>query len=268
MKRQMIASFMVIALVAAVMGGATMAYFTAKADAPENEFVAGTVMIDAHDEVVYCGSDPTNVNPGDCFLKCIEIENTGSKAIELRLVDVGFNITIDWDWLDDHFDALCFSEDDFEDIDALHRAYTDGEFEIPVFIAPCPDSDWVMKYVKENGVITGFEFYYAGGKIEPGDSVDFCVVVVFDGEMMGNLWQGAIFEQWGGVFQAVQASNDAPEAVWGADWDPAWLAMDPDDALIAGTSGAYAAYFYHEGAFLFQDCCDCDIVFEPEDPQD
>lgn len=40
-------SMVVIALAAALVGGGTMAWFTAKVDAPQNEFTAGTVMIEA-----------------------------------------------------------------------------------------------------------------------------------------------------------------------------------------------------------------------------
>ena len=242
-----------------------MAWFTAKDDAPVNEFTAGTVMIDVGEEVVY-GEDMDNVNPGDCFLKEIEVENMGTKEMELRLDGVEFDIVMDWDWIGDHFDELCFTGD-YDNLEALEEAYNDGDFEIPAFLAPCPGSGWVMEYVKENDEITGFNFYYADGPIGPGETVTLSVVVVFDGEMMGNIWQAAEFNQINGVFEAVQASNEAPSEVWGADWDPAWLAMDCEGALIEGTSGAYAAYFYTGGSFNFEDCCSQNNDNNNEDPQ-
>ena len=254
MKSRMLMSMLVIALAAALIGGATMAWFTAKTDAVENTFTAGTVMISA-DETVYSDDlDMGKVNPGDCFVKCFTVTNDGNKAIELRLEDVGFEIKIDWDWLGDNFEALCFTED-YDDIDQLKGAYEAGEFEIPVFIAPCPDSGWAMEYVKEDDEIVGFEFYYTGGPIAPDETVKLCLVTVFDGEMMGNLWQAADFNQVNGMFQAIQASNDAPDAVWGAGWN--WAeGLDAEAALREGTSNAYANYFYVEGEFQFEDCCD------------
>ncbi len=254
MKKRMLMSMLVIALVAAVIGGGTMAWFTAKADAPVNEFIAGSVMLEVGEEVVY-GEDMENVNPGDCFLKCIEVENKGTKEMELRLVDIGFDVTIEWDWLEDHFYELCFTED-YEDIEDLQAAYEAGDYEIPAFFAPCPDSGWVMEYVKEEDEITGFNFYYAEGPVAPGESVNLCVVASFDGGLMGNIWQTAQFNQVNGTFQAVQASNEAPNEVWGADWNPEWLEMEPWEALVEGTSSSYADYFYDEDGFKFDECCD------------
>jgi predicted ribosomally synthesized peptide with SipW-like signal peptide len=275
MKTRMIASFLVIALVAAVIGGASMAYFTAKAEAPENVFVAGTVMIDVGEEVVVPAEKIGIVNPGDCFCKCIPIHNSGNKTIELRLVDLEFDFSFNWDWICDHFEELCFSED-YSDCAELQAAVMaalfagnvtnpawavgdpqpnkpfddDGNLIIPVMAAPCPDSDWVMKYV--NG---SMEFYYAGGPIEPCTTVCFCVIVVFDGPWMGNLWQGATFTMGGGMFQAVQASNDAPEEVWGEGWDD-FFGFSGCERLAAGTDPTYASYFCDNSDFLFEECCD------------
>jgi len=255
MKSRLLISVLVIALAAAMIGGGTMAWFTAKDDAPVNEFTAGTVMIQAGEEFVW-GEDMDNVNPGDCFAKCIQVYNTGTKDIELRLEDVGFEVDIDWTddgWLAENFAALCFGEDNYNDIGALETAYNNGEFENPAFIAPCPDSGWAMEYVKENGEIVGFNFYYTDGPIAPGDSVELCAVVAFDGELMNNVWQAADWKQINGVFEAVQASNNAPAEVWGAGWD--WAdGLSAAAALQQGTSTAYANYFYENGTFLFADC--------------
>ena len=265
-KSRMMISLLVISMVAALIGGGTMAWFTAKADAPVNEFTAGTVMLEVGEEVVY-GEDMENVNPGDCFLKCIEVTNSGTKAMELALLGVDFEVIIDWEWIFNNWDALCLSETygTLEELDIASATALEGLFETddynlpenPAFIAPCPDSDWVMEYVKdEDNNITGFNFFYAGGPVAPGESANLCVVVVFDGEMMGNIWQAAQFNQLNGVFNAVQASNDAPAEVWGDAWNPDWLAMGAEEALREGTSNAYADYFWVEGDFQFEDCCD------------
>jgi predicted ribosomally synthesized peptide with SipW-like signal peptide len=256
MKRKAMLSLFVIFLAAAIVGGATMAWFTAKAEAPENVFQAGTVMIEAGQEFVW-GGDMGNVNPGDCFSKCIQVYNTGTKNIELRLTGVGFQVDIDWDYLWENWDALCYTsygprpaKDSTE--------WTDWQAQVlgenPAFLAPCPDSGWAMRYVKVNEVITGFEFYYMDGPIAPGEVVELCVIVVFDGLLMNNVWQAAKWEQLNGQFQAVQASNNAPTEVWGAGWD--WAAgMTAEQALRDGTSNPYANYFYDSGVFQFSDCC-------------
>jgi predicted ribosomally synthesized peptide with SipW-like signal peptide len=47
MKRRVLFSVLAIVIIAAAFGAGTMAWFTAKAEAPENTFTAGTVMIEA-----------------------------------------------------------------------------------------------------------------------------------------------------------------------------------------------------------------------------
>lgn len=79
MKSRMLISMLVIALVAAVIGGGTMAIFTDNAELGEAEFVAGTVKVSADG-----GVKVPNWNPGDEdeFEFCIE--NEGSKDAYVR----------------------------------------------------------------------------------------------------------------------------------------------------------------------------------------
>ena len=267
MKRNVMFSLFVIFLAAAIIGGATMAWFTAKADAPDNVFEAGTVMIDADKDVDY-SELMENVNPGDCYRKCLTVENTGTKAIQLRLVDVWGEWEFDREWLLENWDALCFSDEALELTEPGGTgSYWDDVWadvfnalvgENPLFIAPCPDSDWVMKYVKEADEIVGFEFYYTGDLVEgipSGESVTLCVVISFKGDLMDNVYQGATFNT-SGSFEAVQSSNNAPGEVWGEDWNIDWLEMDDEEALRAGTSTPYADYFWVDGEFQFTDCCE------------
>jgi len=275
MKTRMIASFLVIALVAAVIGGASMAYFTAKQDVPDNVFVAGTVMIEAGEEFVWDAEKMDNVNPGDCFSKCVQIYNTGTKATELRLVGMEFDWSLNVTWITQNWSALCLSEwyDDWADLDGqldgatpINPAWAEewgldpengpvqehnGEtyLIVPVMAAPCPGSEWVMKY--EDGTM---EFYYADGPLATGEVAELCMVVVFDGPWMGNLWQGATFTMGGGMFQAVQISNNAPDEVWGEGWDDCFDAS-PEDRLANKIDAVYAGYFYDNGGFLFEECC-------------
>ncbi len=221
MKAKILLSMLIILFVLAASLGATMAWFTDEAVAPENVFTAGTVEISADETFVLNAEKMGNVNPGDCFVKCFEIENEGTKAIELRLRNLSgqwnFNNTVD-----------------------------------PVYIVPVPGSDWVMKYSEEGN---GFDFYYTGGPIQAGETVELCVLVLFDGEEMSNEFQGGTFTLTGG-FEAVQASNDAPSELWSEGWDSDWFAMSEEDALLTGTSADYAAYFYQGGAFKFEACAE------------
>jgi len=231
---------MVIALVAAVIGGASMAWFTAKAEAPAAEFTAGTVMIEA-DAKFDVDVQFENVNPGDCWKACWEFENTGSKAIQLRLVGEG-HWAFNWEWVWENRDALCYSDKEWEDIDAMKA---DEMFDVgdmghpdnPVIVVPCDyadepeQSDWKMLLVDADGNITTdypdvakFHLYYMP-VIGPGETVQLCLCVYFSGPRMTNIFQGATFTLTGQA-DAVQASNNAPSEVW-EHWDEL-----PDGAII------------------------------------
>jgi len=239
----MIASFVVIALVAAVIGGASMAWFTAKAEAPAAEFTAGTVMIEAGAKFdVTEGIE--NVNPGDCYCLGWYIKNTGSKAIELRVTGIYATWEWDWEWLEPNWEALCFS-DEYATAEDFRTAMEGnepamGEDGNPAFVIPCLDSDWVLYLVFDNGTVVGYELYYLGGPVDAGDTVQVCLCVVFDGELMGNIYQGAKLTL-GGQVQAVQASNNAPSEVW----EDAWDEVNEDD---------YEFYHPYFDGFDFEHC--------------
>jgi len=63
-----------ILLAAALIGGGTMAWFTAKADAPENEFIAGSVMIEAGTTYLY-GLEFKEGDVGEVFEIYVDREN-------------------------------------------------------------------------------------------------------------------------------------------------------------------------------------------------
>jgi len=236
MKTRMIASFMVIALVAAVIGGASMAWFTAKAEAPAAEFTAGTVMIEA-DAEFDVDAQFTNVNPGDCWKACWEFKNTGSKAIQLRLVGEG-HWEFDWEWVWENRDALCYSgvwntEEEMK-ADPMFSAGNMGDPLNPVIAVPCsykgltpgahgpgtPPAGWRVVLVDVDGQptfsypdVAAYHMYY-DADVAPGETIQLCLCVYFSGPRMTNIFQGAIFTL-GGKVQAIQASNDAPSIVWG-----------------------------------------------------
>lgn len=218
-KVKIILSMLVIVIALAASLSATMAWFTDEVAAPENVFTAGTVLISAEESYVINEEKMSNVNPGDCFVKCFEIVNEGSKTLELRMNDfVG-----QWEGLEGWG---------------------------PVYITPVPGSGWVMNYNEDS---SGFDFYYTGGPVAAGETVTLCILVHFNGIEMNNLYQGKVFTL-NGIFQAVQASNDAPTEVWGSSWNTEWFAMSEEAALIAGTSATYASYFFENGVFKFEPC--------------
>ena len=124
MKSRMIVSFMVIALAAALIGGATMAWFTDRENAMEQTFTAGILDISTSNNLL--GLElPTivHMNPGDTFGPFeIEIVNVGNK----RLFWVG-----DWrfetlDELDDRLlDALYIKTMKMEFLDSNGNDWTE-----------------------------------------------------------------------------------------------------------------------------------------------
>jgi len=263
-KKGIFLSMMVIVFVIAVSLAGTLAWFTASADAPENVFTAGTVNIEAGEKYVINEEKKGNVNPGDCFVKCFEIENDGSKDIELRLT--GFTGSWEWydgdgeswnnNWLYNNWESL-YPDTDKPGNKGVFDDFVAGLGD-PVYIAPVPGSDWVMS--ESDGV---YDFYYKGGAIPGTNSTEdnteapydvdryvrLCVLVIFDGDQMENGFQGANFTL-NGEFEAIQASNEAPETAWWADMsDPSWedwIGMSDAKALEAGTNTAYAQYFYED----------------------
>lgn len=214
MKRKIWFSFLLIALSAAMIGGATMAWFTAEANAPAATFKTGTVKVRADEGEEFIATPAEkyfdNVNPGDCATVTWNIVNTGTKAVELRVL--------------------------------LEKAWL-GNVDLPednVHYAPRPDSGWVMYkekvYDGEQLVDEIIWLYYVNGPVRgtynPDDpsnplepaSVELPVVVAFDGATTGNEYQNKRFSLTGTVY-AIQASNGAAEAEWGKAWKKV---KDPD----------------------------------------
>ena len=206
MKSRILTSILVIALAAALIGGATMAWFTAKAEA-ENEFNAGTVLISAKSTATApCTSQ--NVNPGDCYKWNIRVRNDGSKEIALRMKLNEF-----WEfnesWLQPNMDALCFSD----------WCWVDFQEHLETLESPAT-------FTIEGWEKIGDWWYYDGTLAAEGFiavEVDVC----FAGEEMGNEFQAAKYSL-GAYFEAIQSSNNAPQnAGWGTpvqecSWTGVW----------------------------------------------
>ena len=77
MKSRILVSMLVIALSAALVGGATMSIFTADDETDERTYAAGTVIIEAGDQTFEI-EDIENMAPGDTIEGEFKVKNTGS----------------------------------------------------------------------------------------------------------------------------------------------------------------------------------------------
>ena len=193
-KSRIMMSLFVIALAAALIGGATMAWFTAKAEA-ENEFNAGTVLIDLT-EIEFCAE---NVNPGDCYFKDFTLKNEGTKDVRVRMMMDG-EWTFDYDFLRDNWYSLCFTDDeDYVPTDVEINTMIDGLAD-PVSI------DFIL-----DGWTEGTDgWWYFDEDIASEATIAIWVDVCFDGSTMTNGYQSADYKIDVKV-EAIQASNDAAE---------------------------------------------------------
>jgi predicted ribosomally synthesized peptide with SipW-like signal peptide len=81
MKKRSLMLGTAIMLAVLLVAGGTMAWFTASTEPVENEFTAGTLMIELVDEF----EGAPNVNPGDCYAKDVYVINTGTKRALVRI---------------------------------------------------------------------------------------------------------------------------------------------------------------------------------------
>lgn len=84
MKKSYLTSIIAAVLSVVLISGTTLAWFTSTAQLPDNEFVAGTVEIEADYAEGYAKVMEENWNPGDCTDVDLEIINTGTKSVFLR----------------------------------------------------------------------------------------------------------------------------------------------------------------------------------------
>ncbi len=228
MKTRMIMSVFIIILAAAMVGGATIAWFTDESPFSEAVFTAGTLEIDADgpgkeaEEVVI-----SDWNPGDTTPIEYTIENSGTKGALLRV-----KLVAEWDNLDStklytgsNPDAILDSMDWW-----LNQNVT--------FVLAASSDDWIFVATDENDVILvtpyaaggwleigglGTEqwfsgYWYYNGMLEanhdPLDSPVFALDVHLKGEETKNQYQGASFKI-AATFEAIQASNRASDSAWG-----------------------------------------------------
>ena len=206
-KNLLIGSALVLAALLVV--GGTMAWFTAAAGPVTNTFKAGTVEIELHDvqmgdneeETTFPTAGISNVNPGDEYDKIVYVENTGSKAIYVR-------VKLTPGWKDDEGNSLALEV---------------GTPAVPMATFPIVGDKWVFH--------TDDGWYYyteplAGAVVDVANAVTTHLIekVKFAGAAMTNDYQGATFTLKVEA-EAIQASNGAALDQWGVD--PSTLAITP-----------------------------------------
>ena len=241
MKTRILMSVLAIGLSIALIGGATMAWFTDDAEVPAATFTAGTVevAVGEDDPVIISieGYVQDNVNPGDEFEAGWTFKNKGTKNAQFRVIlNNGWSIDaenyavsderlarllVQYEMLEDvsAFDAtnkVTYIEqlEDMLDYDPLNSVLVDGSvYECEVegdtyhWFAEKDGDSWVLYYCDENGDPVDH--------IAPEAEVKLYFDVVFDAndeEGLDNKYMGAkyVLGSEGSKVEAIQASHDAP----------------------------------------------------------
>jgi predicted ribosomally synthesized peptide with SipW-like signal peptide len=202
MKSRLLVSLMVIAMAAALIGGATMAWFTDEAQTNPVTFTAGTLLIDMTDPVVttdnFDQARLDRLNPGDIWEYEFEVENVGTKS---------FNWGIYVCWQDDVLSEAERAEmfGDREGFGGsplsekiLWTVYVDYGTGEEVFL-----EDQLLP--AEGGPLGALMEALPAGS-EP---VKFRIVAELPGEGTGNAYQGSGMDLVLGV-KAWQTTNNAP----------------------------------------------------------
>jgi len=207
MKKRNLVLGSVVVLAALLVVGGTMAWFTASSGPVTNTFIAGTVDIELHDltydaeqnSVSFPENGISNVNPGDEYDKIVYVENTGSKAVYVRV-----KLTPQW---------------------------KKGEVALPLTVGEPPVYMATFPLVGDKWVLHTDGWYYyteplLGAVVDEPNAVTTHLIekVVFAGAEMTNDYQGATFTLKVEA-EAIQASNAAAADQWGID--PSTLPIEP-----------------------------------------
>lgn len=176
-KKTLLLGMLVFSLVALLVVGGTMAWFTDEKEVA-NTFEAGTVKIELLENGSEEAIEKTNVNPGDTFDKEIKVKSVGSKKTYVRV-----SITPVWD-------------DEQLETDNVELIFADGE----------PGTNWIDG---EDG------WYYYRYILEEGEETEELLSQVrIIGDKTGNEYQGKKLTV-NVKSEAVQASHYAYEDAWG-----------------------------------------------------
>lgn len=190
MKKRVVLVLLAIVVSVSMLAVGTMAWFTGNADAGEAVFEAGTVVIGTEGAFVIENKSLQNVNPGDCYVIEWSIKNEGTKRIQLRT-------KLEYKW-----------------VNHLNKR---NVYFIPAPINDEYEHDWVLYQEAANKPVYAYLRGLPNG-LYPDEEVKLRLVVYFDGELTNNKYQDEDFV-FGGIVEAVQASNGAPSAMWGNAWN-------------------------------------------------
>jgi len=196
MNKKVMLSVVIILLAVAAVGGATMAWFT-DSETVENQFTAGTLIINAEDGWRGLeGDNWENANPGDCKEKDFTVTNEGSKRMYVRF-------SFDGAWVT----PLPNAPDGFvPDDDLVEIKPAEGDLD-----------NWTY--------LDGYWYY--NGLLESEEEINFTFLVCLDGPDTGNEYQGASYDIEF-EFEAIQVTNEAVNDVWGVYWDGSeWVVVSP-----------------------------------------
>jgi len=204
MNRKIFTSLLVIGMALAAIAGGTLAWFTFETEAIENVFTAGTVLIEADEEIISGADTMDNWNPGDCAVKEFTITNTGSKRIFIRT------------------NALA----------GLVGQWYEPGGEIPWIPTTPVDEEGnlidvvTITVLSEDWQRVG-DYYYYQGIIDPETSVTLTIRVCLAGPLTDKSYQGKVYKM-STLFAAIQSSHDASGDAWGV-WfrNGSWTDEEP-----------------------------------------
>ena len=190
MKKKSLVLISSVMLVALLIAGGTMAWFTAEADPVENNFTAGTVVLELNENNNYAPIE--NWNPGDTTEKPTNFVYKGTKKALVRA-------KVSMVWLDEEGKRTNLSTDN---VTLTHdKAWTSVQ----------ADGWLYYKYVFD---INDPEYSTMDPENPELDAAALTQEVKFDGPSSGNEYQGKKLKITYEA-QAVQASNGAYKDVWG-----------------------------------------------------
>ena len=226
MKSRLLISVLVIALAAAMIGGGTMAWFTAKADAPVNEFAAGTLLIGI-EEAEFVGEeiDLSNLNPGDEWEGEIVVVNEGTKNLKFRGVMC-------------YLDTLGKDLNDFGDLENYGTKGLSEALEMTLKVSgEQEDHNYLNNWDYDQRVIwsdTLSEYedwafdqhapeYEVLSPLAPGEKIKYEVSFELPGATTGNEYQGSAISLKFGFLagQWLEGEDKYPE------FEPCSLPLDP-----------------------------------------
>ena len=219
MKKKMLLMLLAVAVCVSMIAAATYAWFTDEADAADAVFTAGTVDIEIGKPKAFDNQKWNNVNPGDSYEVEWNIHNAGSKAMVFKT-----DIRASWTILEERKGLFRNADNNNETLKNVKIAIwdeVDGEYYEVNDEGYVKTNEWVLRwegrnpYDKDNTFnLNNFALYYVGNAIASKENKTLRLKVTFDGPNTHNGYQGATFNL-GGTATAVQASNGAPEAVFG-----------------------------------------------------